>query len=148
MTDKKDVLFMSEAELRAEVGMLRAEVVQHVCVEMHLREKLDALMLEFCPGEMTAEQIVEYWRHQKPAKPTNMGTCMTEERTVEANRTLAVEDAFADLADACRHRDRHLCCNEERTTAHKFCMSDGCPYLVGTAPSEWLIKAREAKKNG
>lgn len=29
--------------------------------------KIDSLMLEYCPHEMTAEQIAEWARHQKPA---------------------------------------------------------------------------------
>lgn len=39
--------------LRAQVGALQARV--------------DALMLEFCPGEMTEEQIETWARHQRPA---------------------------------------------------------------------------------
>lgn len=31
------------------------------------QEKIDALMLEYCPDEMTVEQTDEWARHQKPA---------------------------------------------------------------------------------
>jgi len=30
--------------------------------------KIDALMLEFCPDEMTAEQVEEWGQHQSPAQ--------------------------------------------------------------------------------
>lgn len=31
--------------------------------------KIDALMMEFCPGEMSAEQRMEWEKHQRPAEP-------------------------------------------------------------------------------
>ena len=31
-----------------------------------LQAKIDALMLEYCPDEMTEEQIAEWEKHQKP----------------------------------------------------------------------------------
>lgn len=33
-----------------------------------MKAKIDALMLEYCPDEMTQEQIAEYAKHQKPAQ--------------------------------------------------------------------------------
>ena len=32
----------------------------------HLRARIDALMFEHCPDEMTPEQIAEWERHQQP----------------------------------------------------------------------------------
>lgn len=34
-----------------------------------LQAKLDALMFEYCPDEMTPEQIEEWGRHQRPVSP-------------------------------------------------------------------------------
>ena len=31
----------------------------------HLQARIDALMLEYCPDEMTPEQIAEWERHQR-----------------------------------------------------------------------------------
>lgn len=33
-----------------------------------LQAKIDSLMLEYCPNEMTTEQMQEWGRHQKPVK--------------------------------------------------------------------------------
>lgn len=41
-------------ELRVEVARKQAEI--------------DRLMLEYCPDEMTAEQLAEWSAHQRPAK--------------------------------------------------------------------------------
>lgn len=39
------------------------------CAECQSKQaKIDALMLEYCPDEMTAEQKAEYAKHQKPAQ--------------------------------------------------------------------------------
>ena len=33
---------------------------------LYLQAKIDQLMLEYCPDEMTQEQLAEWARHQKP----------------------------------------------------------------------------------
>lgn len=33
---------------------------------VHKQHIIDKLMLEYCPNDMTAEQLEEYARHQKP----------------------------------------------------------------------------------
>jgi len=35
-----------------------------------LKAKIDALMLEHCPDEMTADQLDEWAHHQQPAEST------------------------------------------------------------------------------
>lgn len=47
-------------ELQAEVERLRTQVAA-------LQARVDALMLEFCPDEMTEEQKETWARHQRPA---------------------------------------------------------------------------------
>lgn len=49
--------------------------------------KIDALMLEFCPSEMTAEQVEEWGRHQVPVS----------RETTLADRILSIADAVAPL---------------------------------------------------
>lgn len=47
---------------RADIAELSAELA-------HKQAKIDALMLEFCPGEMTDEQIAEWMKHQVVSDP-------------------------------------------------------------------------------
>lgn len=68
-------------ELKAELGVLRdaleqeknrAEQLEAALAGVVWREnakqaKIDALMLEYCPDEMTPEQIAEWEAHQKPS---------------------------------------------------------------------------------
>lgn len=35
----------------------------------HLRAKIDALMLEYCPEKMTPEQVDEWGKAQRPVSP-------------------------------------------------------------------------------
>lgn len=51
----------ARADLREENERLRAQVAA-------LQAKVDALMLEFCPDEMTEEQKETWARHQQPAR--------------------------------------------------------------------------------
>ena len=39
---------------------------EHARVVSSMQAKIDELMLEFCPGEMTDEQLAEWERHQVP----------------------------------------------------------------------------------
>ena len=39
---------------------------EHARVVSSMQVKIDELMLEFCPEEMTAEQFAEWGRHQVP----------------------------------------------------------------------------------
>lgn len=58
------------------VCIILAEEVRRVSDELickkgqqdaqHMQARIDALMLEFCPDQMTPEQIVEWKRHQTP----------------------------------------------------------------------------------
>lgn len=54
--------------LRAERAEARvAELEREVAAK---QARIDALMLEYCPDEMTPEQVAEWARHQRPANPT------------------------------------------------------------------------------
>ncbi len=55
--------------LREECSKLarQKETYRNACQAKQAR--IDALMLEFCPGEMSAEQRAEWARNQKPGKP-------------------------------------------------------------------------------
>jgi len=62
----KDVRDMSVDELMDEVAALRVEIVRRGCVEMNLQLQIDALMFEYCPDEMTPEQVAKYKDSQNP----------------------------------------------------------------------------------
>ena len=48
------------------IAATNPDVVLAMIDELERRQaKIDALMLEYCPGEMTAEQMAEWKRHQK-----------------------------------------------------------------------------------
>lgn len=48
-----------------------ADAIQRLEAENEaMQAKIDALMLEFCPGEMTAEQLERWASHQKAALTT------------------------------------------------------------------------------
>lgn len=49
-------------EAAIEIASLRTE-------KAALQAKIDSLMMEYCPSEMTAEQIEEWGKHQKSAGP-------------------------------------------------------------------------------
>ena len=54
----------------AELAAIRAQLAacQSDCdTWMAAQAKIDALMLEYCPDEITPEQLDEWARHQKPA---------------------------------------------------------------------------------
>ena len=36
----------------------------------HMQAKIDSLMLEFCPEDVTEEQLAEWARHQRPVDAT------------------------------------------------------------------------------
>lgn len=50
-----------------------------------LQAQVDALMLEYCPDEMTPEQTAEWARHQRPAT-----TCKTFVRDANLSRSCAL----------------------------------------------------------
>lgn len=39
----------------------------------HLQAKIDDLMLEYCPDEMSVTQIKEWMNHQSPVEDINLG---------------------------------------------------------------------------
>lgn len=52
---------------RAEVAMW--EEIERLRAQVDARQaKVDALMLEFCPDEMTDDQLDHWARHQQPAR--------------------------------------------------------------------------------
>ena len=52
----------------ATIDLLEKYVVELKQCEAGLQAKTDALMLEYCPDEMTEEQLENWGRHQTPAK--------------------------------------------------------------------------------
>jgi hypothetical protein len=67
--------------------------------------QIDRLMLEYCPDEMTKEQVEEWGRHQKPApcstdkpqpSPYSLGYNELAERVVELERELAFSNKRAE----------------------------------------------------
>lgn len=55
------------ADLSADVTRLGQELAAAVAREAAKQAKIDALMLEYCPDEMTQEQLAEWAAHQKPS---------------------------------------------------------------------------------
>ena len=79
-TCRKTPACAERADLREEIERLCAQVAA-------LQARVDALMLEFCPEEMSAEQVAEWARHQRPASETSStapccaSSCNYEKRT-------------------------------------------------------------------
>lgn len=61
--------------------MVRNKSVAEYIAE--LEAKIDALMLEYCPDEMTPEQIENWGKHQRRVSP---------ERTAEIDRAIALQE--------------------------------------------------------
>ena len=64
MDNFDDVGYWSSAtqcEAMAEIEYLRQQLAS-------ARAKIDALMLEYCPNEMTKEQLDEWARNQRPVE--------------------------------------------------------------------------------
>ena len=57
------VLFAALTDAAAIIRDLRSAVAR-------VQARIGALMLEYCPDEMTPEQVAEWARHQRPANPT------------------------------------------------------------------------------
>src|SRR5688500_547471 len=55
------------AELGREVERLERQNATLLQAIEAKQAKIDALMLEFCPGEMSAEQRAEWEKHQRPS---------------------------------------------------------------------------------
>lgn len=49
----------------------------------HQQARIDALMLEYCPDEMTPEQIAEWERHQRPVPNVEVRGCPHNEQEKE-----------------------------------------------------------------
>jgi hypothetical protein len=47
----------------------RVTLLEHRCD--HLQAKIDSLMLEYCPDEMTLSQITEWAKHQRQVEVNN-----------------------------------------------------------------------------
>lgn len=58
-----------QGELEAYLRELRADAERVAALERDVaraQARIDALMLEYCPDEMTPEQVAEWSRHQRP----------------------------------------------------------------------------------
>lgn len=65
-TDSREIVKAVDA-LLARVKELEAEF-ERVTKELNAKQAvIDSLMLEFCPNEMTSEQLAEWARSQRPA---------------------------------------------------------------------------------
>ena len=79
----------SEYAFCVERDQLRAEVAR-------LQARIDALMLEYCPDEMTAEQTAEWARHQVPHQ-------LTAEEREAMQRALERGQEVVDDDELCPH---------------------------------------------
>ena len=58
-----------ECEVNEAIGAGNTDLIEMLQAECASKQaKIDALMLEYCPDEMTAEQLVEWGEHQAPAE--------------------------------------------------------------------------------
>ena len=52
--------------------IVQATRIQELEAEVAAKQaKIDALMMEFCPEDVTEEQYEEWAKHQKPVQPRN-----------------------------------------------------------------------------
>ena len=59
---------MTKSELSWEIARLEDLCADRLEQIKQLQAQIDRLMLEFCPAEMTPEQLKEWGKHQKPSK--------------------------------------------------------------------------------
>lgn len=74
------------------------QMLQHVAVPAldAMQAKIDRLMLEYCPDEMTPEQIAEWGRHQKPVPDAEAAMIRaTEARRIEHVWAVENKTSFA-----------------------------------------------------
>ena len=67
-----------------------------------LQAQIDALILEYCPDEMTTEQITNWEKHQKTVLTQNVqgqGRCAALSRSVPCTAGLALRPLAAVMAD-------------------------------------------------
>ncbi len=65
---------MSEADANYRRGYSKGYAAGKKAADASLQAKIDALMLEYCPNEMTKEQIENWKRHQQPLPQHDEGT--------------------------------------------------------------------------
>jgi hypothetical protein len=64
---------------------------RHTAKVAELEARIDALMLEHCPDEMTPEQVAEWAKHQKPAEEAAPVKCIDYQATIESLRARLAE---------------------------------------------------------
>jgi len=78
-----------------------------------LQAKIDALMLEYCPDEMTKEQLTNWAEHQAPAQIKHKGRCLSpgiydslyECEHCGIRHTQSIDDVSTDLPKlGCNHK--------------------------------------------
>ena len=70
-------LTKKQIESRLKTNGAKDPVIRRLCKQLlstlklidGKQAKIDSLMLEYCPDEMTEEQVTEWGRHQTPAEP-------------------------------------------------------------------------------
>jgi len=85
---RDETIRLLEARLVEQTGshndlvIRKSDRITELSVQLaHAEAKIDALMLEYCPDEMTPEQVENWGKHQRRVSP---------ERTAEIDRAIAL----------------------------------------------------------
>lgn len=64
-----EVTWCEEAVFYSDIKYVRADLIEALRQQLAAKQaEVDALMLEYCPNEMTPEQLEEWGRNQVPVK--------------------------------------------------------------------------------
>lgn len=107
---------------------LNMERMHDRCAELEeeveaAQAKIDALMLEYCPDDMTKEQIEEWERHQEPAPSPCVDLAAAEDRVEELEQETSMTRAYCvNFAYFCTDLDKGQC-----EQAYEVWMKKGFP---------------------
>lgn len=85
----RDEYVQQSARCGEEDSQERSLLAQEAADEIErLQAKIDALMLEYCPDEMTPEQRTEWAKHQRPSAEPSDGSRTTVEPASDYARSV------------------------------------------------------------